>query len=200
MKAYLSLLFGNSIPMDESDWRHAQDDDSETYVFNKLMPSCRLLSLVLKRHNRKKINTHEWFFRAFATPEQCKYAFTTDTGTIFAPGAVETMVAYMDGHPRCSACTGRQRVMTWQQQSDPDLPDSQRKDTLFQSAMRAVQGWEFEADHCGSKPTSSLNKAPANALQFHIMSFNSIHSLTIPVNVNTGHFPICIVAHFGTQK
>jgi hypothetical protein len=43
-------------------------------------------TLLLKRFNHKKINTHEWFFRAHCPDTRCRYALTTDTGCVFRSG------------------------------------------------------------------------------------------------------------------
>jgi hypothetical protein len=72
MMAYLLAQFGNDIPVEEADW---PSDTSETFVLNQRMPHGRLLSLVLKRHNCKKVRARhsnafqvDGFLMCFSSP------------------------------------------------------------------------------------------------------------------------------------
>eukprot|EP00122_Pirum_gemmata_P008004 Pgem_evm1s7366 len=69
------------------------------------------LALVIKKQNRKKTNSHEWFFRAFVPEFNATYAFSTDCGTLYAPNCLRDMICYLHNHKDVSAVTGRQRVM-----------------------------------------------------------------------------------------
>ena len=68
--------------------------------------------LLLKRFNHKKINSHEWFFRAHCPNSGCQYALTTDTGAVFRPGAVLKLICFLEANENYVAVTGRQRVMS----------------------------------------------------------------------------------------
>ena len=124
-----------------------------TYVVNKRTHSGHLLSLIVKRHNQKKINSLEWGFRAFAQTRVCKYVLTTDCGTIFDPKCVYHLFNFMEANEGCVACTGRQRIMTAEQQADPNKND--KSDSLSESLLRRIQLLEFEGVHLAEKPSGN---------------------------------------------
>ena len=84
------------------------------------------------RDNRRKHNSHEWFFHkdaGFCAHHRPSYAFATDCSTLYEPNCLKVrskmavvvlllmemlqmLVDYMDLHDDASACTGRQRVKT----------------------------------------------------------------------------------------
>jgi cellulose synthase/poly-beta-1,6-N-acetylglucosamine synthase-like glycosyltransferase len=98
------------------------------------------LALVLKMKNRKKHNSHEWFFSengycATISPEFC---FATDCATQFHEDCLERLVDKMDKEESCAVCTGRQVVMTHEQQGgDPD--------TWIEWIYRCAQCYDFES-------------------------------------------------------
>lgn len=110
-------------------------------------------SVLLKRHNMKKINSHEWFFRAHAPNSGCKFALCTDTGAIFRPGTIVKMITYMEENDDVVGVTGRQRVMSEYNQRvlGQDEPE---QDDFFERCMRLLQGFDFEIDHTGGKASS----------------------------------------------
>ena len=63
--------------------RALADPKQETFVANRMTPGGGLLSLLLKRNNHKKVNSHEWFFQGVCHTfaERIHYAFLTDAGT-----------------------------------------------------------------------------------------------------------------------
>ena len=156
MRTYLQETFGFGLPLSEEDWqRHDQEHGgiSRTYVLNAHMTGKgSQINLVLKRRNAKKINSHMWFFRGFAIATRYTFAMTTDVGTIFDKDCIKRLVSYMQQHEQCGAVTGRQRVMSCTQQQDPTNPEDSN---LLGSWLRRVQGWEFEAEHCGGKNLAS---------------------------------------------
>jgi cellulose synthase/poly-beta-1,6-N-acetylglucosamine synthase-like glycosyltransferase len=109
-------------------------------------------AVLLKRCNHKKINSHEWFFRAHAPDSGCKYALTTDTGAVFRAGSIQKMVAFLEARDVC-AVTGRQRVMTERNQRMVGRAEPERDD-WFEGCMRLLQGFDFEIDHTGGKAAS----------------------------------------------
>ena len=164
MREYLHQLFGAGIPVDvdsqskASGWPNCTENGeikpSETCVTNKETINGHLFSLILKRHNHKKINSHEWGFMAFAQMSQCKYILTSDCGTLFDPKCISNLFDYMEAHEQCVACTGRQRVMRAKQQADPYQKD--KKDTLVESMLRRMQALEYEVESLGLTPAGSI--------------------------------------------
>ncbi|CAM5999648.1 unnamed protein product [Sphagnum balticum] len=82
------------------------------------------ISVLVKRDNRRKHNSHEWFLYAFApvysrsefldakTSTMKKFVFLTDCGTRFHPACVSALMGYMLVSSSCVAASGRQRVMS----------------------------------------------------------------------------------------
>eukprot|EP00043_Microstomoeca_roanoka_P006910 m.66985 g.66985 ORF g.66985 m.66985 type:complete len:1151 (+) comp13616_c0_seq2:529-3981(+) len=105
------------------------------------MPGARMhITLIVKRDNRRKHNTLEWFFRSFAVEYGAEYSFTTDCGTLFEPDTIYHLAKHLDLFPRCGGVTGRQRVMSARQQG-VDHED------WYSAWMRNVQGFEYEATY-----------------------------------------------------
>ncbi len=89
------------------------------------------LSLILKASNRRKHNSQEWILNSFAKQavihtnedrnnDQNRYIFMSDCGTLYDSQCLYRLVKYMEQHPQCVGCTGRQRVMTAEEQDDID--------------------------------------------------------------------------------
>ena len=160
MRDYLHKLFGPDIPVDVDKegktvgWQTRELKAQEICIVNKRTHGGHLLSLILKRHNQKKINSHEWCFRAFAHTSQCKYVLTSDCGTLFNPECVGHLFHYMEANEDCVACTGRQRVMSAEQQADPN--EKGTSNTLETTMLRLIQQYEFEGEHLTSRPTGSM--------------------------------------------
>ena len=147
MRDYLHQLFGPDIPVDVDKqgkavgWLKSEFKPSETCVINKRTHCGHLLSLILKKNNQKKINSHEWGFRAFAQTSKCKYILTSDCGTRFDPKCVGHLFDYMEANEGCVACTGRQRVMSAEQQADPNQGSVQHPRPSLISIC--IPGWQF---------------------------------------------------------
>jgi hypothetical protein len=82
------------------------------------------VSVLIKRDNRRKHNSHEWFLYTFA-PLYCKseyldgrikqakkLIYLTDCGTRFHPSCLTVLVDHMLYNDDCMAASGRQRVMS----------------------------------------------------------------------------------------
>eukprot|EP00966_Prymnesium_polylepis_P215471 4989837-Prymnesium_polylepis.1 len=135
MRLYLQQTFQLEPELfDESSWA-AGDQTFISAAFE--MGGCCRVSLLLKRHNHKKINSHEWFFLAHAPNTTCVYALTTDTGAVFRSGTVAKLARHLNSHPRCVAVTGRQRIMSFAHQRRQSGND---EEPLFDWALRALQG------------------------------------------------------------
>ena len=160
MRDFLHQLFGPNIPVDVDKqgraigWQKSELKPTETCVVNKRTHGGHLLSLILKKHNQKKINSHEWGFRAFTHTSKCNYVLTSDCGTLFDPKCVSHLLDFMEANEGCVACTGRQRVMSAQQQADPN--QERKNDSLEESMLRRIQQYEFEGEYLASRPTGSM--------------------------------------------
>jgi cellulose synthase/poly-beta-1,6-N-acetylglucosamine synthase-like glycosyltransferase len=87
------------------------------------------LSLIIKASNRRKHNSQEWILDSFAKQavrndrpdaDDQRYVFMSDCGTLYDPQCLLRLVLYMHSHPLCVGCTGRQRVMTAEEQDEGD--------------------------------------------------------------------------------
>eukprot|EP00122_Pirum_gemmata_P017400 Pgem_evm1s16291 len=96
------------------------------------------LTMVVKKQNRKKTNSHEWFFRAFCEQYDADYAFTTDCGTLYQKKCIHDMLHYLHDHDDVAAVTGRQRVMSTEMQN-------LRSEGLLPMWYRAAQAYDYEA-------------------------------------------------------
>jgi cellulose synthase/poly-beta-1,6-N-acetylglucosamine synthase-like glycosyltransferase len=109
------------------------------------------VSLLIKRQNAKKHHSHRWFFEAFAPVTRIrsggatKYFFATDCGTLYAPFCIAELMYHLDKNKKCAAATGHQRIMDKFDQGDPTSVDAE---TFIQTALRNVQGYDFESGLC----------------------------------------------------
>lgn len=98
-----------------------------------------LLSLIIKKDNRKKHNSHQWFFSSFGfcgaiQPDLC---FATDCSTLFDEPCLTLLITKMLENADCAVCTGRQVVMDSSQQGS--------RDSLLEMLYRAAQRYDFES-------------------------------------------------------
>jgi cellulose synthase/poly-beta-1,6-N-acetylglucosamine synthase-like glycosyltransferase len=98
------------------------------------------ITLIVKRDNRRKHNSHEWFLGAggFAECYKNQYLFATDCATLYHPQCIVNLLRYIDSHPDVSVVTGRQRVMSKLQQKTKESFISLA--TMF----RAAQCFDYE--------------------------------------------------------
>jgi len=98
------------------------------------------ITVLMKRDNRRKHNSHDWFLSAFCRAYQPRYAFATDAGTLFAPDCLFLLAQYLYRHPTVTAVTGRQRVMSAEQQGSEG-------EGIFSlsSWYRYAQGFDYDA-------------------------------------------------------
>ena len=161
MKEYLQELFPKKY-QGKGWWEHHPEfkeydfaqNGALTYVFeNNLDYTCinqgerykhkkmwLKLTLVVKIDNRRKHNSHEWFMAksGFAESVNSKYMFFTDAFTLFGPTCLYHLVNTLDNNETYSAATGRQRVMSRDQQGtyEPTLS--------IAYMLRMVQMYDFE--------------------------------------------------------
>eukprot|EP00122_Pirum_gemmata_P010247 Pgem_evm2s9467 len=96
------------------------------------------LTLIVKKQNRKKTNSHEWFFRAFVPHFNGHFAYTTDCGTLYAPNCLHDMILFLVRNADTAAVTGRQRVMSADMQS-------LHSESMQAMWYRAAQAYDYEA-------------------------------------------------------
>lgn len=105
------------------------------------------ITVIIKGDNRKKHNSHEWFF-TFARKYHEKlrdeehefFAFCTDAGTSFAPDCLDNLFRHLLSDQEIAAVTGRQRVMERGMQGDDE------ESLLWVNHMlRRVQCFDYEA-------------------------------------------------------
>jgi len=102
-------------------------------------------TLVLKSLNRRKHNSQSWMFNFAENIKNDKYnddklLFLTDCGTLFEKGCLVRLVAYMRENKLCVGCTGRQRVMTAEEQDCPD-------EGIIEKFFRLVQMADYEGSY-----------------------------------------------------
>lgn len=146
MKDYLKEMYQGA--SDKLDNIGNNGKQVETYVLQKIKNNessfvkisedqKMKLSFIIKLDNRRKHNSHAWFLESFAQEMMSDYVFLTDCGTRFDPKCLVNLYRNIITDPSCSAISGRQRVMSEEQQgSDDDL-----RGTIY----RAVQCFDYEA-------------------------------------------------------
>ena len=195
MSKYLGLLFFRE---ETEIWNNLlnefkESDDDSTYIIER-NENIKILGakdgldreldikLMLKTHNRKKHNSHQWILNAFVpemidNPEK-SFILLSDCGTTFEPGCIQKMLIYMQNHPLCGGCTGRQRVMT---KEDQDMVD----ENIFSlgSFFRRVQQADYEATYVISTSAFSafgcLSVLPGPCAMFRYSSLLNFKTLDI---------------------
>lgn len=99
------------------------------------------ITLVVKRENRRKANSHVWFFHEHGFANSCgaELLLLTDTGTRFDAACLRHLTTYMEMYPHATVCTGRMRIMSRAQQESDEWFVS------FTSWLRMVSIFEHEA-------------------------------------------------------
>lgn len=96
------------------------------------------VTMMIKGNNRRKHNSHKWFFDTFCLETQPTFSFTTDAGTGFDRDCMRYLYGYVLDHPNCVAATGRQRVMSASMQDD-------ECDDLIGAYFRKCQDADYES-------------------------------------------------------
>lgn len=162
MKTYLKHMFPKRIgdvgwwdyfPEFKSDFK--DPDCNATFIFERrnYMPSIvnlqddftdernfMSISLIIKINNRRKHNSHEWFLAnsGFAEAVNAKYLFLTDAFTLYSHKCLYYLVKELDKNQKLSAVTGRQRLMSRDQQGSGESIFS------FGYILRMLQLYDFE--------------------------------------------------------
>ena len=98
------------------------------------------LIFALKEKNGGKLNSHLWFFNAFAGQLNPKYTLLFDVGTVPRPRALTSLYRAMEADPDCGGCCGEILVR------------NMRPRVL----LDATQAFEYAMSHILDKTTESL--------------------------------------------
>jgi chitin synthase len=118
MKDYIKIMF----PGEWSDDINFSKQEVETHILQSETlvdigeDVVMNFNVLIKKDNRRKANSHEWFFNAFAENIDADYTFATDCGTLFDENCLLNLLEYIERHNEVSGVTGRQRVMSQDQQ------------------------------------------------------------------------------------
>jgi cellulose synthase/poly-beta-1,6-N-acetylglucosamine synthase-like glycosyltransferase len=109
------------------------------------------VSLLQKKKNQRKHNSHQWFMQSFARELNCKYIFCTDCATVFDKDMLAKLTAHLEDNPTTTAVCGRQRVMAAEIQHRQGSGEPKKRDTWKEYILRQIQTYDFEADAPVSK-------------------------------------------------
>lgn len=163
MKEYMKRMFPKRID-GVNWWEHYREfrgeydkevDGDVSYIFESEYPikinhqselsesiqNVRMdITLMIKINNRKKHNSHEWFFGegGFSENSGSEYLFLTDAFTLFRKECLWHLLKELDRDKKLAGVTGRQRVMTKEQQGTTE--------GIFSLAhwLRMLQLYDFE--------------------------------------------------------
>lgn len=127
------------------------------------------LSLILKKENQRKVNSHMWWLGAHAPDLNSEYVFATDCGIVFEPQTMAKLAARLDADKRVAAVTGFQRVMPSHMQGDGNYE-------LFSDPvghfLRQVQRYDFEVSGAVLLLLQTLSWFSSFALIFYFVDSN----------------------------
>jgi cellulose synthase/poly-beta-1,6-N-acetylglucosamine synthase-like glycosyltransferase len=98
-------------------------------------------SLVVKKENRRKANSQQWWLGPHSTAMGCKYALATDCGTYFERKTVKRLIERLDDDICTHAVTGTQQTMPSDIQGDGNFEYCHHP---FNFVLRMLQRFEFE--------------------------------------------------------
>lgn len=115
-------------------------------------PRFMKITVIIKANNRRKHNSHEWFLAetGFAEATRGKYLFLTDAFTFYSEKCLYYLVKDLDKNKHLSGVTGRQRLMTREQQGSSESIFS------FGCILRMIQLCDFEYANAGYNGAFSL--------------------------------------------
>jgi cellulose synthase/poly-beta-1,6-N-acetylglucosamine synthase-like glycosyltransferase len=155
MRVYVQSTFGLSICVaDDDDSGKTQDPfkrlpSAETVIVEPLDDRAEdndwygfgSISLILKKNNQRKVNSHMWWLGGHAKDLGCEFALATDCGILFEPTAVWHMLARLEQDQDLVAVTGFQRVMTATMQGDGSI---ELLTDPIGYGLRQIQRFDFE--------------------------------------------------------
>ena len=93
---------------------HEQDEFAHCFTQTRTFGSCTIpLNVIfcVKHHNKRKLNSHLWFFGGFCNEFQPKYAILLDVGTRPMPGSLFYLYEAMECNPSLAGCCGEIKPM-----------------------------------------------------------------------------------------
>lgn len=154
MKDYIYQMFPGTWPSDIENSKN----DVETHILQYSNDLVQVdidedifinLSILIKKDNRRKANSHEWFFNSFAKEFDVTFTFATDCGTLYAENCLINLIEYMERHENVAGATGRQRVMSQDMQ---DINYESYKGMWY----RAGQAFDYESSISSFQGSFSL--------------------------------------------
>jgi cellulose synthase/poly-beta-1,6-N-acetylglucosamine synthase-like glycosyltransferase len=119
MRAYITELFGIATEKNGKNNPFIMMPKANTVIVEPEADKSRVrFSLVIKRTNRRKVNSQMWWLRSHAKEIQCEFALGTDCGIIFEKKNLSMMLERLDSDRSLSAVTGYLRVMSSAMQGD----------------------------------------------------------------------------------
>jgi hypothetical protein len=112
------------------------------------------ITLLVKRDNRRKHNSLQWYLRSFVDSYHPVYLFSTDCGTVFNKDCLLELIVELDENKQVVAVCGRQKLMSKQEQRTQEswlsfatfLRYCTLKQPIFLDTLhRFVQCFDFEA-------------------------------------------------------
>ena len=94
--------------------RHGQDEFAHCFIQTRTFGSCTIeLNVIfcVKHSNKRKLNTHLWFFGGFCNELQPKYVILLDVGTRPMPGSLFYLYEAMECDPNLAGCCGEIKPM-----------------------------------------------------------------------------------------
>lgn len=162
-KAYIKKMFPGVRA--EIDGILARQSEVETYVIQKVTydnkityvniteDRCLKITVLVKLDNRRKHNSHAWFLNSYAVEMDSDYVFLTDCGTKFKRNCLINLYRGIRYDTSCSAISGKQRVMTAEQQGNTD--------GVRGYLYRAMQCFDYEVSlACFTGPFSTFGMLP----------------------------------------
>ena len=138
------------------------------------------ITLVIKGDNRRKHNSHRWFFDGYCKERRPDFTFTTDTGTGFDKNCMGTLYRYLldENNSQCVGVTGRQRVMQATMQGS--------RDGMLDAYLRQVQSADYESAYAMSTGAYTLfGLLPVLPGPCALLRFRAIEEKVLPYYFET---------------
>ncbi|EEC42528.1 predicted protein, partial [Phaeodactylum tricornutum CCAP 1055/1] len=179
MASYLSELFGISFKVGHRNNPFERLQRPNVIVVESTLDNNIIfgthLTLLIKRKNRRKVNSQEWWLRSHAVDSCCEFAFATDCGIIFDANCLLQMLKRSDREPNLSGLTGYQRVMSARMQDDDDFEFFSDPVGCF---LRQIQCYDFEVSQSTTKSLlNSLGFIPVLPGPCSFFRFEHLHGV-----------------------
>ena len=95
-------------------YSHEQDEFAHCFTQTRTFGTCTIpLNIIfcVKHHNKRKLNSHLWFFGGFCNEFQPKYTILLDVGTRPLPGSLFYLYEAMETDPNLAGCCGEIKPM-----------------------------------------------------------------------------------------